>query len=421
MKSNTLLRNATSVEGGGAPSGTISLDNSDTTSADLDSTGDDSSDDITGGEAEAKEMDSPIEQKIPVNKGKAKVEAPIEDGSEVIGDLDEMEEGRIFKEEKVDDKAKEAEKAKAEAKADGDKKPAARDYSIFEPEVKAVVDKYASKLPNELFNTLKKYAEEKKALVSEKQAIEAKYNDASKGIVKLPDSYIEHPAAWQFNPQVKQIRENINLAQAQVQHYVEQVDKIEQGADWEDIVGLNEDGTFKTEVVAATDTTNAHKRAMEKIIRDKEDDLKTFMGQMGQLKTSHQNTYREIVTGIDTKLKEFCPWLVDVKQQELKFPIVNERGEIEERTIKQEMDLSLSRIPATLRNSPLAPVVVQLQVGLALSNAKLMAAQNGKVQTQQVKQDITAAEPKITSRGGGAKASRDDGKIPSLSDMDDEG
>jgi hypothetical protein len=154
------------------------------------------------------------------------------------------------------------------------------------------------------------------------------------------------------------------------------------------------------------------------VINTKDQEMQQFKGQLDALKVSHTNSYNELVKGIDSKMKEYCGWLRDTKLQDTKILVADERGEIEEKTIKQVMEDSRNRIPASLKNDPLVPVVEGLQVGLAIANAKILAYESKKVVDKQIDKDKKEAEPNINSKAGksGAKA---DNTIPSLSDMDE--
>ena len=419
MKNSTLLRMADGADGNGviaqvqgdkgAPSGTLSLG----------SDGDDASGD-TGGDNEPVAADVSTQPKIDTKtttKQKAAKVAPVY-GDEIVGDMDDMLEGRVYKEEKedikvetkVDDKTKQQD-AIAQSKA--------RDYSIFDstPELKTVVEKYRNKVPNEVFDTLVKVAKDATTAKTQYKELETKYTEASKGIVKLPDSYIEHPAAWQFNPEVKQLRSNITLAEAQVQHYLTQKDRIEAGEDWEDLEGVNEDGTFKTSLVEAKNTTSAHKHAIDKIIRENENSASQFSAKLNGLRSSHVQAHKQLVEGIDTKMKEFCPWLRDDKLLDSPLLTVDDKGELKEVTIKAHMEHIRNMLPPFIRNSPAATIIINQSVGLALVQAKLMVYENKETINTQVKQDITAAEPKVGGGKAGSGKAKDDGKIGNMDDM----
>lgn len=435
MKVNTLFRDPAAVDGGSVatqpggngPSGTLSIDTEvDNGDASLNIQDADAiiEDDLPD------EVESPIKDKIET-KGKDKKAVAKEPVEGEVPDTDDLE--AFPKKDANKDKAKKAltgedevdkEKAKADAekvKVD-DKKKEGRDYSIFPPEVAEV----AKKLPNIVYATFKDQVDKYKALESQHNELKTKYDDASKGIVKLPDSYIEHPQAYVFDPQYSTLRANKNLALKQADHYLKQLAAIEGGGEFVDITGLDKDGNFIYTKYPNDQVTFEDKENIRQKISELRSEANQNEQQINTLRTDHATKYKTLTANIDQRLKSTMPWLADNPEAkklytETKIPYYNEAkkdfDEVTLKDVKESADKELAQ--AGLGKNPLAPVVSQLRVAVAMLSAKAMALEDKKQVKQQIDVDKSAAEPLVNSKGGKPASVKNDKVIPTLDGMDD--
>lgn len=436
MLKSTLLRNATATDGGGsvatqqvngsgnAPSGTITIGGDDSDSGDTTTDGGDA-DSIGGDDAtNDEEVKSPIKEKIPVKKKVGEVKVTVKDKpDDLTGEIPDVDELNEFPTKKQDDKEKELEAAANKQKEQQQQQQqqqqnkqqqnaSQRDYSIFSPEVAEQL----KKAPNQVFDLVKREALAKKELEVKLTDTTKKLEEASKGIVKLPDNYIEHPQAYVFDPQYSKIRASKSLAEKQADHYMNQLARIESGEPWQDITGLDEQGNFTFQEYQ--EATIQEKEQIRQKILELRGEAKQADQLINNLRVQHVTKHKALTGAIDAKLKEHCPWLKDDKMfTETKIPYWNGK-EMVDMSLKEIGEYSEKQL-AAVGSNVLVPVVKNLQIALAISNAKVMAFESQKQVTQQIQQDKSTAEPNVNSKGRGLAAKKDDKSIPTLTDMDE--
>ncbi len=358
------------------------------------------------------QQEAPPEGTIKPSTAKGPQKPPKElSGEELIGDL------------KGDDEIV-SEKPKVEGKVEAKPKQAAattpqRDYTIFgdenSPRVQAL-----KKAPNSVFAEALAMATEIKQLKEANTGLTSKYEEASKGIVKLPDSYRAHEKAYIFDPEYSALRFNLNAATKVKQHYKDNLDKVAAGEPIRDIIDIKDDGSFTySDPIEASAVTNSMLETMREHIGNANTSINTFSGQINELKQGHVAQYTQLKTGIESKTKEFYPWFGDEKVAEgIKVSIVNPQTKKEEElSVKEISNRFRSVFPKNLHGELLFEPLIASLAANVLAKAGLNKTQQTKQVSQQLKKDEAAAETTDTGKGSIKAKASDSNKIGSLADM----
>jgi len=122
-----------------------------------------------------------------------------------------------------------------EAKEDGKPK---RDYNSIPEHLRGIAKRAGNQEFNALTNLLKEHSELKKRAEG-----------------AIPDSYYEHPAAYQLTPEFQQLNQTYNQSSAEAAHWQQQIIKIREGKDWEDLQEDAKGNIIRVKVPARKDPT----------------------------------------------------------------------------------------------------------------------------------------------------------------------
>jgi len=362
-------------------------------------------------------------QKVPITpKTKAaKLQEP-DKGDELVP-LDDLREELVTdKSVEKEKQAKEQEKQQKQLEKDKpaeNKEQQQRDYKIFGDEDSEVVQ-YLKKAPNHVFAVAHKLASElqqSKAAITE---LQTKYDDASKGIVKLPENYRTNKQAYIFDPKYAELRQNITLTAKIKEHYLDQISKIEAGEPWQDITDVKDDGSFVySNPVEAGVTTSRQKELIRQHITGATNNAMQFQAAIDELKQEHITKYTELKTGIEAHAKQMFPWMGDEKQQtELKVNIKDPKtGKPVDLNVKQIGDHFRAIIPSQFRGDVLYEPLVNSLIANVLAKAHMSKGEEKKQVTQQLVKDKLAAESTNTGKNGSGAKSAASNLIGSLADM----
>lgn len=126
-------------------------------------------------------------------------------------------------------------------------KPLARDFSDIDVEHKEAFER----MSNEAFNKLKPLYLDRKQKIAELNAAQQKVTELEKGIVKIPESYYEHPNAVVLTPEFEAASNDAQLANGIQQHWENQLTAIREGAvEFENLGFDNKNNVIKTKVPA---------------------------------------------------------------------------------------------------------------------------------------------------------------------------
>lgn len=255
---------------------------------------------------------------------------------------------------KVEDKVEE-EKLEPEVKPEvklsttpsKDKKAAnVRDYSDIE---ESDVPLFKT-MGNDTFNKLKPiYLEHKKikadiaAKDTELTTTKQQLVDAQKGLVKLPESYYEHPNAVLLTPEFSEKLADVQNANIIYNHWKSELKKVREGAKEINIIGFNQQGQLVITNKVAADI-------------DTDDNLREYIN---HAQTQLVNVQANLKTTQQTFAAKVTEYQNAVKQQEAAyfsgFDKTPEDKKLYDPLIKQHLE----RLPPPFRASPIASMLAK--------------------------------------------------------------
>lgn len=345
---------------------------------------------------------------------------------ELVGPLDDMEDKGIITETVAERKAREdkaelaittaKDKATKEAavKIEEDTKAKGRDYSIFSQEEQALV----KTAPNALFNHLKDVLPK---LRTENATLKTELDNAKKGIVKVPDSWNEHPDAYVLTPEYRQFRQAHAMVSEEEAHWLEQLENVENGRAWNGITGRDEAGNLIKDKEVADNSVRSKDYINQQLALARQYKGQ-FSAKVGDLKTNHQKNYQGAVNTIREGVKTYCPWTTDEKLLATEIEFENpETKKIEKASIGNTIKAAYNILPPVFRSHPLAEVFANTFVVNAIAQQKLRLLQ-GQVKVKTINNaDQLEAEPVGATKGNPKPLAgkKEEKQIPSTTDMDE--
>lgn len=252
-------------------------------------------------------------------------------------------EDKVEKEEEVeveDDKLREELSKDADNKREfpNDK----RDYSQFDPDDVPAL----RRLPNRIFARLSQSLLEKKQLKESVDKVTKDYEQVKSG--KLPDSWAEHPHAYQLTDQYRALTQELELDNFEIQHYTNQLRQVKAGQDWYLIEGYDKQGQPQFRKIEASKDGSPDVNAEVNISQElnRIGQLKVVRQQhIGQLQNNHLLGHQRSVAQVKEAENKFFPSYVDPS----KIPT----------EVKQSIDLCYKAIPPQFQNHPLAGIVTK--------------------------------------------------------------
>lgn len=180
----------------------------------------------------------------------------------------------------------------------------ARDYTGID-EVDVPVFK---KMGNEAFNKFKPLYVENKTIKTELESQKAKIKEVETSLEtlrkdgpQLPESYLEHPNAFVLTPEFNQLGQNINQANAVINHWNEQIDAVSKGATEIQMLGYDS----KNGQYVLTDKIPTDRASELKVIgylNHAQNKLQEYNGKLSALQQTHVERNKQ-ATGEVTKLQ----------------------------------------------------------------------------------------------------------------------
>lgn len=415
------------------PEGDAAGGNVDTDSSDF---GDDSSDTTQSADAvSASDLPEVSGEKIPIVTKKTEQPKPDLTSKEKIGALDDMDDSAIEKseafkkepvvvkkiepsEEDADETPEEEKKVepvvddKTKAQSDPkDKK--GRTADDFPEKYRDLIKKNKNHLPNDLWNTLKSDLPKLVSLEKERDELKVKYEDASKGIVRMPESWAEHPDAYVLTPDYRKFTRGVRQAREEEAHWMQQLERIEKGESWVNLTGRDENGNLTGTEITQVDQI-AHKIAVEKAMRKASSFEEQFQGKIVSLKENHVSGYQQACKAVTDTCKEYFPWQKDEKL--LAQELVGLDGK--SASIKDHIEDYKKILDPRFRNHPLAEANANMYIALVKASQQIVALSSQTKVQAVIKKDIEDTEPSNKGKAGGGSAKIKKDLVPDTSDMD---
>jgi hypothetical protein len=376
--------------------------------------------------------------KVPLALGTKKIvpsvtptgKPPTESLEELVGDLDDLSDKGIVKQPLVKKTAEQIKKeiednttasfAKNTVSDKQDKDKGKRDYTVFEEEDAKFLKE---KGPNHVYDYLKERMPKLYAVKKENAELKVALENAQKGIVKIPDSYIEHPDAYVLTPEYRELSSNIRMAIGEEQHWLQQAQNIEEGKPWQNIMGYDPK-TGRMVLSEPIESDFKGKDAVNSNLQTVRNYKTQFQQGLQTIKGTHVQSYKASIEEVTSACAKHFPWVTNKEVLETKIPVINPTtGKTEEVSPADLFQQGINMLKPSLRTNPLAQVFANSFVMMALQNTKIKHYEAQLKVTKQNKDDSEAAEV-----GGGGKSASTrqavgnkskEGAIPSTDDMDE--
>ena len=223
---------------------------------------------------------------------------------------------------------------------DDPENPDKRDYSKYLPEDAELL----KKVPNHVYDQVKKRFEDIKTKEDKLKEYEHK---------QVPDSFYENPDAYKLTDTYKQAEQQASITSILVDHYKNELNKIDTGEDITVFAGFDDKGQPITRTIQANDVKNEdgdvvgkkHQASMQAILIQEMTKYSNQLDQqasaMNQIKQQFTGSYDQVVQGIKATENQL-------------FPDTNVDD-----TYKKNMQAMSNSLPAQFRNHPLAGLVTK--------------------------------------------------------------
>lgn len=294
------------------------------------------------------------------------------------------------------DKFKESVGATGNESSESPTRESKRDYSKFPKELVPVLKHFN----NQAF----KWVEENLP-VFDKQKVELddtrkKLEDASKGLVKLPENYYESPQAFLLDPEFQKVSSNYDRASFEASHWEQQLARIESGepfqrllkyVDGQPVFGEPERATaeLKIKVSSALNQAIAYQR--------------DFQVQAQQLQQSFSQKHKEAANFVTDTMAKFIPWESDPKALETKLPGI---GGKDGKTIKEFLQEHLELVPPQFRGNVMSRAWANVMIVNHMQSQKIAELEKALGVDKTNKEHQRGAQPGDGKSGGGANGSK---------------
>ena len=223
---------------------------------------------------------------------------------------------------------------------DDPENPDKRDYSKYLPEDAELL----KKVPNHVYDQVKKRFEDIKTKEDKLKEYEHK---------QVPDSFYENPDAYKLTDTYKQAEQQASITSILVDHYKNELNKIDTGEDITVFAGFDDKGQPITRTIQANDVKNEdgdvvgkkHQASMQAILIQEMTKYSNQLDQqsaaMNQVKQQFTGSYGQVVEGIKKTEQQLFPD-TDVDDN-----------------YKKNMQAMHNHLPQQFRNHPLAGLVTK--------------------------------------------------------------
>jgi hypothetical protein len=366
-------------------------------------------------DGDAKEIDpkdegqsnKPVKQDIKKSAKSETSETPESDPLEKEESEDESDnklELDLNLEEDPTEKLKKSQEEKELGKIEGK-----RDYSKFKPEHAA----YLKNLPNHLFKKASEEFLNTYKIELENKELKEKLQKQSSG--QLPDSYYEHPQAFELTRQYQELKGQLEYDNFEERHWLSQLARVKKGQPWLNLIGYDEktgqpqyqtinppqveEGQNPQNDIDAEIKIQNHISNLQLQKRERETQLAVF-------KNQHQQTYEKSKQGIKSLESRF-------------FKAFEDESKLD-KAVKADIQLAreaLEKESPAFKDNPLTSLLIKSYAALKVQQRQLIKLASLMNQTKEAKQDALRAGPgKEDFQGGSAKGGD---KILSESDFND--
>src|SRR6185295_6047367 len=297
------------------------------------------------------------------------------------------------------------------------KKPENKDVVAKQPEnkqVQAEVKPVENGVDKEDEPFLKKMSKEASAHFLSKQAklkseLEVLKQKVEASKRPYPENYLEHPEAYSLLPEYGENVQKLNQADMEYRHWYNQLVRIEEGKDWQDIKGLDEYGNLvlSDPNKASTRDKIAVQAQLQKLVGLKNQ----FKGDVEKLQSTF-NAEREKQNGLVVgEVNRMFEW--ETKPELLKAEL-DFGGTIGKRNVEQLRNEFVQMMPPVFRNNLVTTkVAANMYAAIQLYAFELNKLKSENAKLKQAGSDNLRAEPSSDILAG--KSDKSVGKITEFS------
>lgn len=213
----------------------------------------------------------------------------------------------------------------------------------------------------------------------------------NKELSKLKTStYLQHPQAYQLDPQFQQIQAEQYYMNAEGQHWQEQLRKILEGEKWVPLLGWNKDGSPR--YGQERDPSNMDAEQVRMAMNQCYAKAQSEQGRMQQYAQNFQQQVQTDLNVIQQEQAKRFAWVTNPEELKAKLEIPG----LGERTLAQVKQDFLNLIPIYMQSTPMADLAGNMFVALQIMQSKLRAAEAGKQIAETHVEEVQRAEPSST-------------------------
>ena len=284
-----------------------------------------------------------------------------------------------------------------------------RDYTNFPEAIRPLV----KKLPNQVFDFVKELYPKLTKSESDLAEVRGKLAEAEKGIVKIPDSYHEHPNAFILDPQFQTTHGNLTKAEFEAQFYTTQLEQLESGEPIQYLAGYDKSGnpvygdkiarpSAKDKVKLASNVSLAHNYAAQ------------FSQQIESIQKNFSTRHKQETDRITSVMTKLIPWEAEPKL--LDDVVVNEKGE--KSNVKTFLSKYMEAVPPVFQNHVMSKAWVNTMMVNFLLNQE-MAKLRSELDIAKTNQNHQSQAQPTGQFANATSASKFNTKTFNAKDMDD--
>lgn len=326
-------------------------------------------------------------------------------GDDLIGDLEDESDKGIVTQEKLDKAAaqkvveKPAQQVQQAQQTAAQQDPNKRDYSIFKEDDAKILRQAGN---NPVFNWAKERLPKLYAAEKELAETKTKLEEVSKGIVRMPESYNEHPEAYKLSQEYSNGIRFYQQASLESEHWLQQLQNCKAGEQVYPIKGISKNGELV--LGEPIDATPELEVKLQQSLNKAEQYKDNFAAKLGTLREGHVTNYKKMVQAVQAENAKYFPWVTNEKMlKEVMIEVLLEKDKPPVNvTIEQALNDAFEMLPVEWRSHPLAQAQANLIVSNLMASQKIRMLQEENAKTSQVQKDIQRAEPQTSQKSSGA-------------------
>lgn len=227
-----------------------------------------------------------------------------------------------------------------------------------------------------------KVATQLSTITKERDTLKQQNEELSKGIVKMPDSYYEHPEAFKASPEHQRILGEYQVLSDIQSHWEQQLEKIEEGKDWQP---LSQNDKGEIVVLKERPATAKDKIQVQKFLAGANSAVEEKKNEYQQAQQKFQGKHNELKSFVGELCKKYWPSFTD---EELSKP--------ENKAVKEAMEKAVATLPPELRGNITNPLLQRAYITILAQEHELKELRKLKEAKQLQARDKQIRQPSST-------------------------